>query len=330
MKTSTISTFLEFLKKPNQVFLDSDKRFSKDLTFSQKILFFIKILSFSGITAYLLGVLGTTIVELFTDFSVSDNNIIFAEVGSFPIWAIVSLIVFIGPLTEELAFRLFFSKNKKVFFTGLIFFSLFIGGVILDIITRIFEIEVENIPVLLGFLPLILSGFTILLSIILNLLISNHNFEIFIKKNFTYFFYGISIIFGLIHINNYLNIDQIILISPLLVLPQIFVSFIFGFLRVEFDFLWAFLGHAVYNFFLGAAVFLLLFFLEVENLEVLVADLNAGRLQVLIENLDPVNQIGLSISIGLVMLSYLVIFGIFVWVIVEYFLRRNIKLESEL
>lgn len=70
------------------------------------------------------------------------------------------------------------------------------------------------------------------------------------KKNFKIAFYVFAISFGFIHITNYEITKSILLFSPLLIAPQIFAGFYFGFIRVKFGLMWSIALHATYNAFL--------------------------------------------------------------------------------
>jgi membrane protease YdiL (CAAX protease family) len=68
-------------------------------------------------------------------------------------------------------------------------------------------------------------------------------------KIFPYLVYGLSIIFGLIHLFNYLNDGLLFyLFSPLVVLSQLFGGFVLSFIRVRINFIWGMFSHALWNF----------------------------------------------------------------------------------
>ncbi len=68
------------------------------------------------------------------------------------------------------------------------------------------------------------------------------------SSNFKYIFYGLTLLFGYIHISNFEITTTTLLLSPLLVAPQIAVGGLFGFIRVRFGLIWALLLHSTYNF----------------------------------------------------------------------------------
>ncbi len=68
------------------------------------------------------------------------------------------------------------------------------------------------------------------------------------KSYFNIIFWLLTLIFGFYHITNFDITTAVLLFSPLLVLPQIIVGAILGFIRVRFGLLWAIGLHSVYNF----------------------------------------------------------------------------------
>ena len=74
-------------------------------------------------------------------------------------------------------------------------------------------------------------------------------------KLFKIAFYFFTIIFGLVHITNFEITSTVLILTPILVLPQLFAGFALGFLRVRFGLRWSILLHCVYNiFFLSIAL----------------------------------------------------------------------------
>ena len=74
-------------------------------------------------------------------------------------------------------------------------------------------------------------------------------------KNSAYFktiFYLVALLFGYIHITNFELSTTVLLLSPLLVAPQISVGLLLGMVRVKFGLLWSMGMHALYNFILAS------------------------------------------------------------------------------
>lgn len=67
------------------------------------------------------------------------------------------------------------------------------------------------------------------------------------KKTFKIAFYSFAILFGFVHISNFEITTNVLLLSPLLVLPQILLGGYLGFIRIRFGLHWAIFLHAAYN-----------------------------------------------------------------------------------
>jgi len=67
------------------------------------------------------------------------------------------------------------------------------------------------------------------------------------SKNFKYAFYISVLLFGLIHIGNYDNIEGYYWLIPVLVAPQISAGIFLGYIRTKLGLLWSMLLHAAHN-----------------------------------------------------------------------------------
>ena len=76
------------------------------------------------------------------------------------------------------------------------------------------------------------------------------------KPYFKIIFWLLTLFFGFYHITNFEITNTVLLLSPLLVLPQIIVGAILGFIRVRFNLLWAIGLHAAYNLILMGPILL--------------------------------------------------------------------------
>jgi membrane protease YdiL (CAAX protease family) len=70
----------------------------------------------------------------------------------------------------------------------------------------------------------------------------------FIKSTFRYHFYLTAVVFGLVHVTNYNQPFQYGWAIILLVLPQLIIGFILGYVRMRFGLKNAMIFHAAYNF----------------------------------------------------------------------------------
>ena len=66
-------------------------------------------------------------------------------------------------------------------------------------------------------------------------------------KSFKIGFYVLTLLFGFVHISNFDFTTSVLLLSPILVLPQLLVGGYFGYIRVRFGLQWSMLLHGSYN-----------------------------------------------------------------------------------
>ncbi len=66
-------------------------------------------------------------------------------------------------------------------------------------------------------------------------------------KYFKPAFYIFAVLFGLVHITNFTMTTNVLLLAPILVLPQTILGGYLGFIRVRFGLAWSILLHATYN-----------------------------------------------------------------------------------
>lgn len=69
----------------------------------------------------------------------------------------------------------------------------------------------------------------------------------FWNASFGWFFYGMAITFGLIHLTNYSDPKSLILFAPLLTITQMCGGLIMGYIRVKIGFIWGITYHAAHN-----------------------------------------------------------------------------------
>tara|TARA_R110002049_G_scaffold205968_1_gene376490 strand:- start:2674 stop:3222 length:549 start_codon:yes stop_codon:yes gene_type:complete len=87
----------------------------------------------------------------------------------------------------------------------------------------------------------------VILAPVLEELIFRGPMTLFNKKYFKLGFYMLTIIFGYVHIFNFEVTPQILLLSPLLIAPQLVVGSVFGYVRVRLGLIYSMFLHASYN-----------------------------------------------------------------------------------
>ncbi len=67
------------------------------------------------------------------------------------------------------------------------------------------------------------------------------------SKALKFAFYSFALLFGYIHLFNFEMTTNVLLFSPILVAPQIYLGLVLGYVRIQFGLIWSILMHAVYN-----------------------------------------------------------------------------------
>jgi membrane protease YdiL (CAAX protease family) len=140
--------------------------------------------------------------------------------------------VFVGPILEEIIFRSWLKWTKRNIYILIATFLLFVG-------LSFFHHQFQQIYIML---------FLLLLVVILTYLLKNIKVEPFINNHFKYFYWGSSIVFGLVHASNFIgNIWYLIGFSFILASPQIIGGFILGYIRMNNGLRYSILFHILVN-----------------------------------------------------------------------------------
>ncbi len=140
--------------------------------------------------------------------------------------------VLLAPVYEEILFRSLLRFNK-------ISLSLFLATVVVFLVVFILK---RNNTVIFIFSALLLVTLTFVSFWPMKRI--SH----FITTNFKYFYYGSSILFGLMHLMNFTgDIRYIIAFSLILVAPQIVAGTILGYIRMKHGLIYSILFHMIIN-----------------------------------------------------------------------------------
>ena len=206
-----------------------------------------------------------------------DDFAITEIVMDFPYFLVFFLVAIWAPISEEIAFRLglrFSPINWGLSLSFLLFFLISI-------------LDLPFIPSgwftfnsLVGTFSTII--FILLTAVLIYKVLSCKKVGFFVEKffrrNFQFFFYTLAILFGALHIMNYdINLREMWFFIPILIAPQLLLSFTISFVRMQYGFVWAVFTHAFNN---VVAITPILFLLpaleslegvelsEIENMEV--------------------------------------------------------------
>lgn len=145
-------------------------------------------------------------------------------------------VVVIAPLLEESLFRLLLRPKLKNLITYSIISIVFISYLFC---TEKYVIAFVLLGIQLSVLILLYKRVEYLRKF----------YRIYLRR-FTYFFYFSVIMFGMVHLTNFKYPELsiwIVLFSPLLVLPQLFMGSMLGFIRMRWGFFYCILFHATIN-----------------------------------------------------------------------------------
>jgi hypothetical protein len=192
-------------------------------------------------------------------------------------FAIFIAVVFIAPITEEIAFRLGLKFSPVRWGVGITMLFIFLV-MLLEI--PIFPSYLMDFTSWQGFF--FTSIFFVGSSVTIASLIKLREASIyrFFKNYFSYFFYSLAILFAFLHITNYQQDWMNLLhLSPLLVMPQLLLSFSISFIRMHYGFFWAVFAHGLNNFVVICVVLLFLPLLAA-------SDTSGVNQEVILENLS--------------------------------------------
>ena len=168
------------------------------------------------------------------------------------IFVIVLVVFFVGPITEELTFRLGLRFSPFRFGFALVFVLLLLLEVLMAVNMQLNDIF-GNIILHLGTTYfLILSLFLIivfgfLFSYIVSRSMISEKINNFYKKHFALIFYSFTFLFGVIHFFNFANFKELWFVLPLLFAPQIFLGFILSYIRMGYGLPWSIFYHFFHN-----------------------------------------------------------------------------------
>jgi hypothetical protein len=140
-------------------------------------------------------------------------------------------------LFEELIFRLPLIATRVNIFTSLIL------AYYLFHFSPNFPISIAGIHEVVKYLvfALVTSGILYNLKTII--------YTSFINKYYGIYFYTITVVFGLLHIRNFISLvpENLIIIAPIFVVHQMIIGFFLGYIRLKQGFVWSVLLHILFN-----------------------------------------------------------------------------------
>lgn len=151
-------------------------------------------------------------------------------VPPFASFSLVLLFVLFAPVFEEIFHRLFLVFNKKNLYIS-VCCGIFLG-------CRFYLSGSYSVLVIVA--PIVVVG-------ILAILYFNKSKSLVVKR-YGLFFYLTVVLFGLMHIFNYSGITmQNVIFTVLLVMPQLLMGVVLGYVRVSYGLAYSIFFHAIFN-----------------------------------------------------------------------------------
>lgn len=170
-------------------------------------------------------------------FKVFTILLIFSFFVVFTLLMIIGMLTVMGVIEKgDHAFDNLLEKNSPL----IIFFAAAIQAPIIEELIFRAPLTIFKSPLVLFKKPIQFSGREIVLRKKTLTLFKN-------PKTFKLAFFSLAILFGYIHIFNFDLSMNVLLVSPILVAPQIYLGLVLGYIRVRFGLLWSILMHAIYN-----------------------------------------------------------------------------------
>ena len=179
---------------------------------------------------FLLYYLGAFFMGLFAGLLIKITNVT-NIINQMPAKKLI-LFSFLAPFYEEIIFRALLKFNRKNLY-------LFIPTISVLIAYSLYRSNIIFVVI-----------FSILLSLVLFALIFSSIPAIrkYISEKYKYFFYLSAILFGLMHITNFKGqISVLIIFSPFLVSPQLFMGTILAYIRTKNGLIYSMLFHLAIN-----------------------------------------------------------------------------------
>ncbi|MDA3942174.1 MAG: CPBP family glutamic-type intramembrane protease [Bacteroidetes bacterium] len=225
MIKSIFIMLFEFFKTATVSNIEIDERFSKNRVFI--FLFIINL----AIGILLTGLSGYLRIKFDISFKISTSSV-------HTIWLLNLLFV---PLIEELAYRLpLIFRKRNILISSIAITYIFISQLFSDGIIDI------NTNLSAKLLSISLIG-TILVAMLSKNSIEKKAIS-FWNKNPRSVLFSYLIIFSLGHFDNYIFSVQLLILFPVLVLPQFIGGFFLSFVRVKVSFIHAIIFHVLNNF----------------------------------------------------------------------------------
>ena len=175
------------------------------------------------------------ILEQYKLFPDTDEHAVKKMLESTPFPLVFLAGAIIGPIIEELGFRLALVPKKWYFVISSWIVS---GYYVMLFYQNKSTIAAAAVLLVLMLLTALMVGMPQQW---------NYRFQLLYSLHYPYLFYGLALLFAIVHLMNYTLSWQVVLLSPVLVLPQFILGTVLGYLRMRQGMAWAIALHITYN-----------------------------------------------------------------------------------
>ncbi|WP_171047953.1 type II CAAX prenyl endopeptidase Rce1 family protein [Pedobacter xixiisoli] len=142
-----------------------------------------------------------------------------------------------APIVEELIFRLPLKTSRINILTSFVF------AYLLFVFISKEELDIFNTATLMSSIAYFFIAFLIVYKLPIHLL------QFQTEKSYRIYFYAMALIFGLLHIFNFMDLvpTHLLFFAPIFVIHQMIVGFFLAYLRLKRGILWSILLHFLFN-----------------------------------------------------------------------------------
>ncbi len=242
---SLISSTFSFLRKPQDLPKIDESFFRK----------FWDVLRIWGGQMSIVLLVSLTVSFLLISLGYQGDHKVGQLISEGNIFLVLFLIAVYAPIVEELTFRTWLKYSPGRVAISIGFMSYLIFNILLEGPLNFF---VQNLSGLASLGPLlIIFGVFLIVTLsvygLLRIPAINKQVEKIYNRYYFWIFYLTVMIFGALHLGNYLDLGNLIFLAPLLFLPQILAALVLGFVRVRYGLAWSILVHFLINFLAGAS-----------------------------------------------------------------------------
>lgn len=145
------------------------------------------------------------------------------------------LAAIVMPALEEFAFRLWLVFNPLYFLISLWLVAMFLHSTLIQVGGAYFGYGILALATLLTIWLLAFKA------------PAQRTLQNLYLHRYGSVFYGATALFALLHLINFSPDPQILLLAPILVLPQLLLGFVLGYIRIRLGMIWAIALHGLYN-----------------------------------------------------------------------------------